>query len=210
MYRACPSERGRTHAVAFANLDRVGLIGLGSVKRDVDQLADVARRDRLARAEDRPQTLEDPPRLLDPIGVAFDPDLAMPGEDLDSDRVANLPEILVTTTEDSQLLGVTLQTDCDFRHASPFADPGGGDAPRHCRGHLSNPHTRMRAASFTPIMEPNRGKMQHRAGRGQRVTIAEIITVSRSHYGDQSLESNLRHEEYVRRIRHGPNQSQSP
>ena len=47
----------------------------------------------------------------------------MPGENLHSDRVANLPEILVSTTEDGQLLGMTFQTDGDFRHASPFADP---------------------------------------------------------------------------------------
>ena len=99
------------------------------MKRRVDQLADVARRDRLARPEDRPQPLEDPPRLLDPIGVTLDPDLTMPGQDLHSDRVANLPEKLVTAAEDSELFGVTVQTDCDFRHASPFADPGGGNAP---------------------------------------------------------------------------------
>ena len=115
--------------VALADLERVGLIGLGDMQRRIDQLADVVRRDRLARPENRPQSFEDPPRLLDPIGIAFDPDLAMPGKDLDSDRVANLPEKLVTATEDSELLGVTVQTDCDFRHASPFADPGGGDAP---------------------------------------------------------------------------------
>ena len=87
------------------------------MKRGVDQLADVARRDRLARAVNRPQSLEDPPRLLDPVGLALDPDLTVPGQDLHSDRVANLPEILVAAAEDRQLFGMTIQTDCHFRHA---------------------------------------------------------------------------------------------
>ena len=41
----------------------------------------------------------------------------MPGENLDTHCVANLPEILVSATEDSQFFGMTLKAKHHFRHA---------------------------------------------------------------------------------------------
>ncbi len=104
------------------------------LERQVDQLADVARCNGLADAVERSQSLEDPSRLLDPIGVALDADLAVPRQDLHADRVPDLSEVLVATAEDGQLFGMTLQTDGNFRHASPFAGPRGGTRPRRRRG----------------------------------------------------------------------------
>ena len=101
-----------------------GLLGLRAMQRRIDQVADIGSTAIVvARAVNRPQPLEDPPRLLDPVGVSLDPDLAVPRQNLHSHRVANLPEILVSTAEDGKLFGMTLQTDRDFRHACPFAAP---------------------------------------------------------------------------------------
>jgi hypothetical protein len=55
--------------------------------------------------------------LIDPGSLAVDTDLAVTGEDLDTHRVTYLPEILVSTTEDRELFGMTIQADCHFRHA---------------------------------------------------------------------------------------------
>jgi len=48
----------------------------------------------------------------------------MPRQHLDPEGIANLPQVLVSTTENSQLLGMSFQTDRDFWHASPLADHG--------------------------------------------------------------------------------------
>ena len=117
MYRACPSDRGRTARLPSRISSSPGLIRLRTAQRGVDQLADVIRGNRLPRAINRPQALEDPLRLLDPGGISLDPDLAVPGKNLDTHRVANLPEKLVSTAEDRELFGMTLQADCHFRHA---------------------------------------------------------------------------------------------
>src|SRR5262249_18403842 len=62
--------------------------------------------------------------------------------------------------------GVTLQTDCDFRHASPFDDPRWSVASCQllARGRpvcltTDNGHLTLN------IMQPEFGKMQHRASR---------------------------------------------
>jgi len=102
---------------ALANLELARLVGLRPAQRDVDELANVVRGYRFTCAKDRAQSFEDPPCLFNPGGISFDPDLAVAGKNLDTHRVANLPEILVSAAEDRQLFGVTLQGDCHFRHA---------------------------------------------------------------------------------------------
>jgi len=48
----------------------------------------------------------------------------MPRQHLDPEGIANLPQVLISTTENSQFLGMSFQTDRDFWHASPLADHG--------------------------------------------------------------------------------------
>ena len=69
----------------------------------------------------RTQTFEDLTGKRHPFGVAFEADFLVAGEDLDAERVADLPEVLVTTPEDRQFLVVTFQRDNGFRHCGPFA-----------------------------------------------------------------------------------------
>ena len=94
------------------------------MQRLLDQLGDVRRQDRPARAMKRAQALENLPGHFDAVAFPFDADLTMPRQHLDPQGIANLPQVLVSTTENSQFLGMSLQTDRDFWHASPLADPG--------------------------------------------------------------------------------------
>src|SRR5271157_44955 len=61
---------------------------------------------------------------LDAAAFPFNADLTMPRQHLDPKGIANLPQVLVSTTENSQFLGMSIQTDRDFWHASPLGDPG--------------------------------------------------------------------------------------
>ena len=66
------------------------------------------------------ELFEDLAGLLDPTGVPLDADLAMPGDDLDPEGVADLTEELVPAAEDRKLLVVVVERDRDFGHALPF------------------------------------------------------------------------------------------
>jgi hypothetical protein len=68
--------------------------------------------------------LENLPGYLNAVAFAFNSNLTMPCQDFDPEGIANLPQVLVSTTENRQFLGMSIQTDRDFRHASPRADPG--------------------------------------------------------------------------------------
>jgi hypothetical protein len=61
---------------------------------------------------------------LDAAAFPFNADLTMPRQHLDPQGIANLPQVLVSTTENSQLLGMSIEIDRDFWHASPRADHG--------------------------------------------------------------------------------------
>ena len=117
MYRACPSDRGRTDRLPsrISSSPEASCFGPPSVT-SINSLTSFEATV-LPRAVDRAQSLKDPPRLFDPGGISLDPDFAVPGKNLDTHCVANLPEKLVTTAEDRQLFGMTLQADCHFRHA---------------------------------------------------------------------------------------------
>ena len=72
--------------------------------------------------------------MLDAFVFTFDADLTVPRQHLHSERIANLPQVLVSTTENCQLLGVSVQVNRGFWHASPRNDPGGIATPIAAKG----------------------------------------------------------------------------
>jgi hypothetical protein len=73
------------------------------------------------------ELLENLARHLDLVALPFDPELAVPREDLDPERVANLSKELVSTSEDGKLFVVAVETDRNFRHPSSFVGQGRAD-----------------------------------------------------------------------------------
>ena len=83
----------------------------------------------------------------------------MPGQDLDAEGVADLAEVLVAAAEDGELLVVTVQTDRDFRHASPFVGPTRRETPCSalpCSAGSSRPAGMTDAAIMGIILVPFR------------------------------------------------------
>jgi len=122
---------GPDQPVPLANRQRRRQITLGAAHRRLDRVGHLARIDRPLPPIEPAKLLEDLARLRDAVGVPFDPDLAMSGQHLDPQRVAHLPKVLVSAAEDGKFLVVSFETDCCFRHASPFVDqhPASGLAP---------------------------------------------------------------------------------
>jgi hypothetical protein len=83
----------------------------------LDHLGHIARTDRPMTAIQTPQLLEHLPCLRHPVGLTFDPHLAMTGQHFDPQSVADLAKVLISTAEDSKLLVVTVEADHGFRHA---------------------------------------------------------------------------------------------
>jgi len=72
----------------------------------------------------RTHVLENLAGHLHPVALSLNADLTVPRQYLDSQGVANLSQMLVSTTENCQLLGMSLKIDRNFWHASPRADHG--------------------------------------------------------------------------------------
>jgi len=107
----------------------------------------------------RAHALENLARHLDAVAFPFHANLAMPRQHLDTQGIANLPQMLVSTAENSELFGVSIQIDRDFRHAPPLADPG---EPQASATLIVAPGPRLTLPhNPTIIMLSNRGKKQH-------------------------------------------------
>ena len=110
-----------------------------------------AESDRPAKPIHRPQRLEDLPRLLDAFAFALDANLAMPGQNLDAQRIADLPEVLVSASENRQLLGMSLQNDGRFRHALPLASQDAASVRTAKRRQAARRSLRL-TGRYLPIM----------------------------------------------------------
>ena len=106
--------------------------------------------------------LEDLAGHLDPAGLPLDADLAVAGDHLHAEGVADLAEELVAAAEDGQLLVVAVERDRDFRHALPFDGLGfARTVAQSCNQVPGRPND-------SPIMGTDREKTQRRlAGRGR-------------------------------------------
>src|SRR5512135_2536283 len=120
-----PLGTGPDESVPLADLDRFEEVGITRLSGRVDQVGHLGRGDRPLAAVQDAQLLKHLARLLDAIALALNADLAVPGQYLDPQRIADLPKVLVTAAEDGQFLVVTIQADGDVRHSSPRAGSPG-------------------------------------------------------------------------------------
>ena len=107
-----PVGPGADDPVPLADLDLIGPVGVVRTRRPSRSASATSpERDRPLPPVEAPQLLEDLPRLLDPVAVPLDADLAVAGQDLHPQGVADLPEVLVSAAEDRELFVVIIQTE---------------------------------------------------------------------------------------------------
>jgi hypothetical protein len=104
-------------SVPLTQRHRIVAIVIILPQRRFDHVGDIARTDRTLTAIEPSQLLKDLPRLRHAVGLAFDTHLAMTGQYFDTERVAHLSKVLVSTAENGELFVLTVETDHGFRHA---------------------------------------------------------------------------------------------
>src|SRR5262245_48067166 len=98
----------------------VGPLRIVGTLRGFDEISHLFRGNHALLTVASTEFLKDLASLLDSVVFSFDANFAMPGEYLHPERVAYLSEKLVPAAEDSKFFVVTVETERNFRHASPF------------------------------------------------------------------------------------------